>query len=214
MSFYKKVYQSLCESRKNRKDKWDHAHHIIPRHVGGDDSEDNITRLTLREHTIAHFLLWKIHGNYKDKCAYKMLMNNECGSWNPAAGGQAGAKTQMEQGIGIHTTDQETRRQWASLGGKSLKGRKTVHKNGVFKRVLPEDVDDYMLKGWSFGTGFSARKGKKFGPSPKRKRVSIEGKEYDSLHIAADNVGMTPSGTLYRIRSEKYPTWCYVSDIE
>lgn len=33
-------------------------------------------------------------------------------------GGKAGAKSQMEKKIGIHTADTELRRQWAILGGK------------------------------------------------------------------------------------------------
>ena len=33
-------------------------------------------------------------------------------------GGKAGAKSQMEKKIGIHTADAELRRQWAILGGK------------------------------------------------------------------------------------------------
>jgi len=37
-------------------------HHILPRSLGGDDSDDNLIYLTGREHLIVHWLLYKIHG--------------------------------------------------------------------------------------------------------------------------------------------------------
>jgi len=36
-------------------------HHIIPRSIGGDDSEQNLVDLTYREHFLAHWLLTKIY---------------------------------------------------------------------------------------------------------------------------------------------------------
>lgn len=36
-------------------------HHIIPRCMGGSDDEDNLVRLTAREHYVAHLLLVKIY---------------------------------------------------------------------------------------------------------------------------------------------------------
>ncbi len=39
-----------------------HAHHIIPRCMGGSDHGDNLVVLTPREHFLVHKLLWKIHG--------------------------------------------------------------------------------------------------------------------------------------------------------
>jgi len=38
-------------------------HHILPRCMGGDDSDGNLVTLTAREHFIAHLLLVKIYGN-------------------------------------------------------------------------------------------------------------------------------------------------------
>ena len=36
------------------------VHHIIPRSLGGTDELSNLTKLTPREHYLAHYLLWKI----------------------------------------------------------------------------------------------------------------------------------------------------------
>ena len=53
-----------------------HKHHIIPKHRGGKDTVDNFTYLTVREHIIAHFLLWKIHGSPNDLRSMHMLGAN------------------------------------------------------------------------------------------------------------------------------------------
>lgn len=78
MSIYSKVYFGICEARKINEPLWIkgsgiHQHHIIPKHTGGTDDSHNLTYLTVREHIIAHFLLWKIHRNPNDLRSMKML---------------------------------------------------------------------------------------------------------------------------------------------
>ena len=70
---YKKIYNDLCESRKGRglsKEEGYELHHIVPRSLGGDDTEGNIVKLTYKEHFLAHKLLPKTL-NGEDK--YKMI---------------------------------------------------------------------------------------------------------------------------------------------
>lgn len=40
--------------------KFTEVHHIVPKCFGGDNSSENLIRLTYREHFIAHLILWKI----------------------------------------------------------------------------------------------------------------------------------------------------------
>lgn len=44
-------------------------HHIIPKHMGGSDDESNLVELTVKEHAEAHWELFRIHGNEKDRIA-------------------------------------------------------------------------------------------------------------------------------------------------
>ena len=53
--------------------KGEHIHHIIPRHAGGDDSTENLVSLTVEDHAIAHFVLWKMYGRSGDLIAWKAL---------------------------------------------------------------------------------------------------------------------------------------------
>lgn len=58
---YKKIYFQIQERAKQREEvevgEW---HHIIPRSLGGNNSIENLVKLTPREHFISHALLLKI----------------------------------------------------------------------------------------------------------------------------------------------------------
>lgn len=52
-----------------------HKHHRVPKHAGGTDHPDNIVELTVEDHAIAHFVLWKLYGKWQDKLAWEGLSN-------------------------------------------------------------------------------------------------------------------------------------------
>ena len=50
-----------------------HTHHIIPKHMGGSDDDDNKIELTVEEHAEAHRVLYEKHGKREDWIAWKTL---------------------------------------------------------------------------------------------------------------------------------------------
>ena len=77
---YKKIYDNLISNRKHNTilEGYTEVHHITPRSIGGDDSKDNLVKLTAREHYIAHALLAEIyekesHEWYKMNHAFMMM---------------------------------------------------------------------------------------------------------------------------------------------
>jgi hypothetical protein len=73
---YKKHYDLLIESRKNRKlidGEYYEIHHITPKSMGGTNKPSNLIKLTAREHFIAHWLLWRIHQNSEMAFAFYCL---------------------------------------------------------------------------------------------------------------------------------------------
>ena len=63
---YQRIYDQLISKSKSRiVESYTENHHIIPRCMGGKDDEDNLVRLTAREHFLAHQLLFKIHKTSK-----------------------------------------------------------------------------------------------------------------------------------------------------
>jgi hypothetical protein len=58
---YEKVYNDLIIRANNRLiEGYSENHHIIPKSFGGSNKDDNLVRLTAREHFIAHLLLYKM----------------------------------------------------------------------------------------------------------------------------------------------------------
>jgi hypothetical protein len=153
---YLDIYNKLCESNKSRKSEYKqysnlHRHHIKPTHSGGTDDDFNFTYLTIREHIIAHFLLWKIYNNPNDIRAMKMLgakissskrkimgefcRDNKIGIFSEEnsqnlkiwriQNAKKAFKTSYKNKTGIHNPT--TKSQYCSLGGKI--GGKSQHKN-------------------------------------------------------------------------------------
>jgi hypothetical protein len=74
---YKKHYDALIFKSKNRDWKilpYYERHHIIPKSEGGLDTDENIVRLTAREHFLAHWLLYRIDSSIKSRtfCFWRM----------------------------------------------------------------------------------------------------------------------------------------------
>ena len=75
---YRKNYNDLINSRKKlNRTKFDKVkyelHHILPRSLGGLDTEENLVLLTFREHFLAHYLLYKIYHNKQMISAYFIM---------------------------------------------------------------------------------------------------------------------------------------------
>lgn len=69
--YYNIIAKAKCQSRSKSGDVYYEGHHIIPRSLGGDDSDENLVLLTYREHLLCHWLLYKFNeGENKAKMAY------------------------------------------------------------------------------------------------------------------------------------------------
>jgi hypothetical protein len=82
-SWYKRVYKELIEKAKTpeyikeNEGKPLHKHHIIPKCLGGSDDKENIVKLTIRYHIIAHLLLARIYDDNADLITSAFLMSTE-----------------------------------------------------------------------------------------------------------------------------------------
>lgn len=113
MSIYTTIYNNPCASRRQQKSAYLpgsglHKHHIIPRHAGGTDDEENFTYLTVREHVIAHFLLWKIHNNPNDLRSMYMLGAELTPSQRQIVGIFC-----RDNKLGFHGASKTQRKQWS-----------------------------------------------------------------------------------------------------
>jgi hypothetical protein len=165
---FKQIYYNLCLHRSTIKEQWTkgsdiHKHHIIPKHSGGNDEEYNFTYLSIREHILAHYLLWKIYKNPNDLRAMSMLGANLTHTQRKIVGDwcrdnhigfhganeedklewrKRGIATQIENEIGIHNPNNF--KKYASIGGKA--GAKVQLENGL-TIFNPEKRQEYASLG-------------------------------------------------------------------
>lgn len=77
---WEKIYDKLILESKNKcRVKCDgiyyENHHILPKHMGGGNDDENLVLLTFREHVIAHYLLWRMYKQPGDRMMYLMRSN-------------------------------------------------------------------------------------------------------------------------------------------
>ena len=118
---FDRIYSNLCEGNKSRKHDYKkysglHEHHIVPKHMGGTDEDCNLTYLNVREHIIAHYLLWKIYKNPNDLRSMKMLGANLSSQHRRITG-----EFCRDNEIGFFSTPIEKRREWMSKGIETQK---------------------------------------------------------------------------------------------
>lgn len=72
-----------------------HKHHKLPKYLGGNDEQDNIEYLTIKEHANAHKKLYETYGNWQDRVAWLGLAgiksHEECLRMSFSEGGKKGA---------------------------------------------------------------------------------------------------------------------------
>lgn len=79
---YKNRYERFIEYIKTQPKRdisvtYTEVHHIQPRCLKGSDEPENLIELTLREHHLAHWLLWKAYPDYLPIASAFLQMNNK-----------------------------------------------------------------------------------------------------------------------------------------
>lgn len=123
---YTKLYFSIITKAKSRildLNVYSEKHHITPKSLGGDNSSENLVRLTAREHFICHWLLTKmVEGNYRNKMMYAL---------NGMRRNKTGNRYQTEI----------TSRVYASLKGKRKLSEETKIKISLSKKGIPRSEE-------------------------------------------------------------------------
>ncbi len=166
---YNKIYNDLIQKRidhplERKGDASIEEHHIIPRSFGGTNDKSNLVNLTLREHFVAHLLLWQMNKNDYVKCgkmisalffmmkrAHKLSsrlyekLRVMGGSWNGRH----------------HSIEGREKIRMSMTPFESSNPRVWVCKNGMVKYILKEKLNDFLQKGWIKGrVGYKPRKNK------------------------------------------------------
>jgi len=110
-----------------------HRHHIIPKHMGGTDDEDNIILLTLEEHIQAHWDLYQKYGKLADLGAYYLLKGDSRGH---EICSRLGGMKNKESGHMRRVSLQRTKEERIRIGKKSADTCRKKQVNSFFDPVL------------------------------------------------------------------------------
>lgn len=79
--FYKNRYEKFINTIRGKQPRdlieYTETHHILPRCLHGTNDPKNLIELTLREHFLAHWLLWKAYPDYLPLASAFLQMNNK-----------------------------------------------------------------------------------------------------------------------------------------
>lgn len=257
---YASKYISFILSRKklNEKRNLDNiiteVHHILPRSMGGTNDKENLVRLTLREHFIAHAMLLRIYKNSKMSMAFKMMCSsrdnnlinskvfekhkqkwyiNICGELNPMYGKVGklsplyGFKHSEESKLkmSIWRKNNCTGENNGFYGKKhnkntleKLSNIMSKENNPMYDKVLA--IDEYGNKitiskeEYKTGKYKTSTTGNNNPKYKLRKKVSINGKIYNSLKEAALDLNIPSNLVTKRCKSKSknFEQWIYIGN--
>lgn len=141
--------------------------------MGGEDDESNYTYLTIKQHIIAHFLLWKIHRNVNDLRSMHMLGANLSVEYRRKIGQWC-----AENKVGFHSDkwSQEQKDEWRK------KGLETQKESGSNDTFYYWSTEEGRKKRASMGGTVSCKTNEKWkywhSPEGRKKRASLGGQSH------------------------------------
>jgi hypothetical protein len=177
---YKVWHDNIITKAKNRAlTCYTEKHHILPKCLGGSNNEDNLVRLTAKEHFIVHMLLCKFtegRNRHLVLVAFEGMCRLKSDKRNYKITSRVSAKLREESREHSHMkTDkykqmfskrmlgntitlgfkhkEETKNKIAERmkGNKNTLGMIFINKDGKNKVVKPELVDNYLKQGYQLG---------------------------------------------------------------
>lgn len=110
-----------------------HKHHIIPRHMGGNDDPSNLVSLTILEHAEAHKKLWDTYQKEEDFIAWQALSGQATMSEIQKMRQKLGSRKGSERAKQLN---RETNGALARIGGNAVRDKKTgIHSIGYDKGI-------------------------------------------------------------------------------
>jgi hypothetical protein len=217
-------YKFINECRlKSYNDNEIHKHHIIPRHMGGDDSMDNLIELSIEDHYTAHMILAECfdkgnplrRSNFAAAILIKRGMNNPeklleyreslKGKGNPNYGNNwtdEQKKIQSDKIIKMWSNPENLKKIMKPKLDSTKMGKhdKSGEKNPFYGKKHSKKSLEIMSE---------KRKGKKPGNI---KKILIEGNIYEGLQAASNATGIKGTTIWHRIHSEnrKYENYKYI----
>ena len=146
-SKYAKWYFQIIETRKyNPPTEYCEKHHIIPRSLGGSNAEENLVKLTAREHFVVHLLLTKMFPSDINKTA-KMVRAWCWMAWNKSDGREYKINSRLFEKLRVQFRNVVSLSQSIN---NSQQGTRWIH-NPITKQSRKIKKEEVLLDGWNEG---------------------------------------------------------------
>lgn len=144
---YSKWYYEIINKRKcTTFDGYGENHHIIPKSLGGSDDNDNIVRLTAREHFVCHLLLTKMFPTDKYKTS-KMVRAWCWMSWTKSNERDYKINSRLFEKLRIKFSSIISENQTIN---NSQKNTKWIYNESI-KSCMKINTTDPIPDGWTLG---------------------------------------------------------------
>lgn len=179
-----------CKKKQYHRDEYLERHHIVPRHAGGTNNKENLIKLSLKDHILAHKIRYEVYGSQYDlsACNYMTGQSAEAKKIICAANG---AKSK-----GRKLTEEHKRK--LSKPGKLNPFHGKTHTEEVKKRIREKAIG----RKWSKKAREKLSKTLKLRSDiTNPRRCKINGEVYPSLTQAAVDLNISKSLLMYRLNS-------------
>jgi hypothetical protein len=102
-----------------------HRHHIVPRHMGGENDPLNLETVTIQDHAQRHYDLWLMCGLEEDLIAYRML-SGQITAEEATRQAVIQSNKRCHKGLGLHRTDIQKKRISKARSGKGAGSRNAM----------------------------------------------------------------------------------------
>ncbi|MCY3014674.1 MAG: HNH endonuclease signature motif containing protein [Planctomycetota bacterium] len=207
---YKKHYDSLIHKGKNRDWKtlpYFEKHHIKPKSENGLDIEENVVRLTAREHFIAHWLLYRLDESIQSRAFSFWRMCNGRGStpkehWIIISSRcYQKARLAHSKAISKALKGRKKSKEHAAKVGLAVKGQKRTEEQKMKLRKPHKMTEDGLRRLRESKAGKLAHNIKSVNMLNKDTMDILE--VFDSLKKAADFVGVNNSNIHAAIKKNR-----------
>lgn len=181
---YKKIYNLIIQRAKNEDrvkkfGSYYESHHIKPKCIGGDDSENNLVLLTAKEHFVCHKLLILIYPN-QTKLVYALwMMSNGSNTYRRKHLKVSSRDYELSRKLYIETHSEKMKGRIVSqeVGKKISESKKGFKFNEESRKKMSESQKEKIGDKNSFyGRKHSEESKKKMSESAKKRKVSEETK--------------------------------------
>lgn len=197
-----------------------HTHHIIPKHMGGDDSPDNLIELSVEDHADAHRVLYETYGLKADLMAWLMLSGKtseaelvriELAKEGHKKFRESSVAREVDRRVSKTLKGRKLSDEHVANIGKGLKLYYTDNPDAIERqrqnflsridqhRARMQDPEQLqkMASGrrnstkWQDAVRSQECRAKKSDADPRRRPVIVKGVEYAGLRVAARETGYT-----------------------